>query len=156
MSFPVLPTCMGVEELPGDISLCETAFRGLDRCLDQGMRTESPAQPYARMQVCKPHWIRFNKCVRRRDDLILRSVRRWESGYFSDLDEVSRSEYVEDLDTKMRYFLYAASNTQDQERKKRLEMNAQHCAIRHKSLLNPTLPDEDFEHRDSSAAAIGV
>merc|ERR1719473_595133 len=107
MSFPILPTCMGVEELPSDISLCETVFRGLDRCLDQGMRTESPAQPYARMQICKPHWIRFIKCVKRRDELILRSVTSWERTYYGDLDGRSREEYVQDLDTKMKYFMYA-------------------------------------------------
>merc|ERR550514_1291665 len=130
MIFPILPTCMGVEELDKDISLCETVFRGLDRCLDQGMRTENPKEPYARMQVCKPHWNRFNKCVKRRDELILRNVRTWERKYCAALDERSLKEYVEDLDTKMRYFLYAAANTADDMRKQRLELHAQHCAVR--------------------------
>merc|ERR1719266_2447812 len=81
------------------------------------MIAETASQPYARMQVCKPHWIKFNRCVKRRDELILRSVRKWESEYFSALDEPSRKEYVDDLDTKMRYFLYAASRTPDDAKK---------------------------------------
>mmetsp|Transcript_14314 Transcript_14314/g.42603 ORF Transcript_14314/g.42603 Transcript_14314/m.42603 type:complete len:202 (+) Transcript_14314:95-700(+) len=140
MLFPVLPTCMGVDELAQDIGLCETVFRGLDRCLEQGMKHESPKQPYARMQICKPHWIRFNKCIKRRDELILRSVKKWEQNYFGSLDERSRTEYVDDIDTKMRYYLYAASHTTDDAKKKRMELNAQHCAIRQASLLNPRMP----------------
>mmetsp|Transcript_150659 Transcript_150659/g.419956 ORF Transcript_150659/g.419956 Transcript_150659/m.419956 type:complete len:200 (-) Transcript_150659:211-810(-) len=151
MLFPVLPTCMGVDELSKDISLCETVFRGLDRCLEQGMKFESPGQPYARMQICKPHWIRFNKCVKRRDELILRSVRKWERGYFSALDERSRTEYIEDIDTKMRYFLYAASHTTDDAKKKRMELNAQHCAMRQASLLNP-----HTEESDAGSASVHV
>merc|ERR1711920_774499 len=136
MLFPVLPTCMGVDELSKDISLCETVFRGLDRCLEQGMVNENPAEPYARMQICKPHWIKFNRCVKRRDELILRSVRRWERGYCSSMDGSSFQEYLDDIDTKMRYFLYAANHTSDDAKKKRLENNAQHCALRQASLLS--------------------
>eukprot|EP00929_Paragymnodinium_shiwhaense_P081028 TRINITY_DN42310_c0_g1_i1.p1 TRINITY_DN42310_c0_g1~~TRINITY_DN42310_c0_g1_i1.p1 ORF type:complete len:200 (-),score=66.91 TRINITY_DN42310_c0_g1_i1:161-760(-) len=137
MAFPLLPTQMGVEELAKDISLCETVFRGLDRCLEQGMSHEHPKQPYARMQICKPHWIQFNKCTNRRDDLIMRSVTKWETNYYSSLDKPSRSEYMEDLDTKMRYYLYAASHTQDLQKKKRLEVHAQHMALRQANLLKP-------------------
>mmetsp|Transcript_100056 Transcript_100056/g.173693 ORF Transcript_100056/g.173693 Transcript_100056/m.173693 type:complete len:195 (-) Transcript_100056:35-619(-) len=143
MIYPVLPTMMAVEELPKDISLCESVYRGLDRCLEQGMSYESPSQPYARMQICKPHWIRFNKCVRRRDDLILRNVKKWERSYYSTLDGASKSEYLDDLDTKMRYFLYAASHTLDEQKKKKLEVQAQHCAERQATLLQPTSPIED-------------
>mmetsp|Transcript_42864 Transcript_42864/g.118521 ORF Transcript_42864/g.118521 Transcript_42864/m.118521 type:complete len:203 (-) Transcript_42864:148-756(-) len=137
MAFPVLPVQMGVEELAKDITLCENVYRGLDRCLEQGMAYESASQPYARMQICKPHWIRFAKCTKRRDELIMRSVKKWERNYYSSLDEPSQKEYMEDIDTKMRYFLYAASRMLDLQKKKRLEMNAQHCAIRQMSLLNP-------------------
>eukprot|EP00933_Yihiella_yeosuensis_P043064 TRINITY_DN3778_c0_g4_i1.p1 TRINITY_DN3778_c0_g4~~TRINITY_DN3778_c0_g4_i1.p1 ORF type:complete len:220 (-),score=46.99 TRINITY_DN3778_c0_g4_i1:191-790(-) len=137
MIFPQLPTQMSVEELPKDISLCENVFRGLDRCLVKGMETEDPGQPYARMQICKPHWIRFIKCVKRRDELVLRGVKKWETQYYNALDEKSRKEYVEDIDTKMRYFMYASSHASDTQKKKRLEMNAQHCAIRHQNLLVP-------------------
>lgn len=135
MVFPQLPVMMAVEELPKDISLCETVYRGLDRCLEQGMTHENPGQPYARMQVCKPHWIRFNKCVKRRDDLIMRSVQKWEKDYYFSLNGESKGDYVDDLDTKMRYFLYAASHTLDDQKKKRLEGNAQQCAMRQASLL---------------------
>uniref|UniRef100_A0A6U6JU72 Uncharacterized protein n=1 Tax=Zooxanthella nutricula TaxID=1333877 RepID=A0A6U6JU72_9DINO len=137
MLFPVLPTCMGVEELPKDISLCETVFRGLDRCIVQGTLNENPGQPYARMQICKPHWIRFAKCTKRRDELIMRGIRKWEREYYGSLDDSSRTEYLEDIDTKMRYYLYAASHTNDNTKKGRLELNAQHCALRQASLLNP-------------------
>eukprot|EP00927_Polykrikos_kofoidii_P032382 TRINITY_DN27605_c0_g1_i1.p1 TRINITY_DN27605_c0_g1~~TRINITY_DN27605_c0_g1_i1.p1 ORF type:complete len:201 (+),score=31.26 TRINITY_DN27605_c0_g1_i1:132-734(+) len=137
MAFPMLPTCMGVEELSKDISLCETTFRGLDRCLEQGMSHESPKQPYARMQICKPHWIRFAKCTKRRDELVMRSVKSWERHYYGSLDTDSQRDYLDDLDTKMRYFLYASSHTNEAQKKKRLETNAQQLAIRQASLLNP-------------------
>mmetsp|Transcript_44835 Transcript_44835/g.124762 ORF Transcript_44835/g.124762 Transcript_44835/m.124762 type:complete len:202 (-) Transcript_44835:256-861(-) len=139
MLYPVLPTCMAVDELPKDISLCETSFRGLDRCIVQGRIHESTEHPYARMQICKPHWIKFAKCTKRRDELILRSVRKWERDYYSALDDPSRQEYMEDIDTKMRYFLYAASHTDDEGKRNRLEVNAQHCAMRQASLLNPRM-----------------
>ncbi|CAK0839606.1 unnamed protein product [Prorocentrum cordatum] len=48
---------------------------------------------------------------------------------------MSRDEYREDIDTKMRYFLYAGSHAVDLQKKKRLETNAQHCAIRQAALL---------------------
>merc|ERR1712187_172507 len=137
MIYPVLPTCMGVDELDKDISLCDSQFRGLDRCLEQGMIHEKQSAPYARMQICKSHWIKFNRCVNRRDDLILRSVRKWEKTYYSSLDEESRSNYLEDIDTKMRYFLYAASHTPDSVKKERLEANAQRCAMRQSALIKP-------------------
>eukprot|EP00930_Biecheleria_cincta_P027085 TRINITY_DN19027_c0_g1_i2.p1 TRINITY_DN19027_c0_g1~~TRINITY_DN19027_c0_g1_i2.p1 ORF type:complete len:199 (+),score=28.14 TRINITY_DN19027_c0_g1_i2:68-664(+) len=136
MLFPILPTMMGVDELPKDISLCDNPFRGLDRCIDKGMESEDPAQPYARMQICKPHWIKFIKCVKRRDELVMRGIKRWERTYYDSLDEPSMKEYLEDIDTKMRYFLYASSHTMDQQKRKRLEMNAQHCAVRHANLIN--------------------
>mmetsp|Transcript_36713 Transcript_36713/g.83041 ORF Transcript_36713/g.83041 Transcript_36713/m.83041 type:complete len:201 (+) Transcript_36713:108-710(+) len=151
MLFPALPTCMAVEELSQDISLCETVFRGLDRCLQQGIKHEDPKQPYARMQICKPHWIRFSKCIKRRDDLILRSVRKWERGYFGTLDDRSRTEYVEDIDTKMRYYLYAASHTSDESKKSRMELNAQHCAMRQAALLNPRGSDQQEASAGASA-----
>ncbi|CAK8988466.1 unnamed protein product [Durusdinium trenchii] len=141
MTFPILPTMMGVEELPKDISLCDTVFRSLDRCIDKGIENENANHPYSRMTICKPHWIRFIKCVKRRDELVLRGVKRWERSYYSSLDEPSQSEYLEDISTKMRYFLYAASHTKDLEKKKRLETNAQHCAIRHSNLLKPQAED---------------
>eukprot|EP00440_Ansanella_granifera_P013899 gb/GFBE01015101.1/.p1 GENE.gb/GFBE01015101.1/~~gb/GFBE01015101.1/.p1 ORF type:complete len:199 (+),score=38.17 gb/GFBE01015101.1/:1-597(+) len=137
MVFPILPTMMGTDELPKDICLCDTVFRSLDRCIDKGVETEDPSVPYARMQICKPHWIRFIKCVKRRDELVMRGVKRWERNYYSNLDEPSQKEYVEEIDTKMRYFLYAASHTGDLQKKKRLEMNAQHCAIRQTNLMKP-------------------
>eukprot|EP00439_Symbiodinium_sp_Y106_P054363 s4062_g7.t1 len=135
MLFPILPTMMGVEELPKDICLCDNVFRSLDRCIDKGIESEKADTPYARMQICKPHWIRFIKCVKRRDELVLRGVKRWERNYYGSLDEPSQKEYMEDIDTKMRYFLYAASHSKDVQKKKRLEMNAQHCAIRQSNLL---------------------
>ncbi|CAJ1340145.1 unnamed protein product, partial [Effrenium voratum] len=137
MTFPVLPTMMAVDELPKDICLCDNVFRSLDRCIDKGIESENPATPYSRMQICKPHWIRFIKCVKRRDELVMRGVKRWERSYYSSLDQPSQKEYLEDIDTKMRYFMYAASHSKDGEKKKRLEMNAQHCAIRHSNLLKP-------------------
>lgn len=137
MQYPILPTQMGVDELSKDISLCDSWFRGLDRCLEEGMRTETKSQPYARMQICKPHWIRFLRCTKRRDELVMRDVKKWEHSYYSAMDEASGKEYLEDIDTKMRYFLYAASHTADAQKKKRLEMNAQHCAMRQMSLLQP-------------------
>eukprot|EP00928_Gymnodinium_smaydae_P065678 TRINITY_DN48785_c0_g1_i1.p1 TRINITY_DN48785_c0_g1~~TRINITY_DN48785_c0_g1_i1.p1 ORF type:complete len:229 (-),score=46.07 TRINITY_DN48785_c0_g1_i1:281-874(-) len=152
MIYPILPTCMGVEELPKDISLCDSVFRGLDRCIEQGASNENPSQPYARMQICKPHWIKFVKCTKRRDELLMRSIKRWERGYYSSLDTGSQSEYLEDLDTKMRYFLYASSHTADVQKKKRLEQNAQHCAIRQMSLLNPSRETDG----DVSANVVGV
>merc|ERR1740130_1134683 len=139
MVFPQLPTMMAVEELPKNISLCETVYRGLDRCLEQGMVTENPGQPYARMQICKPHWIRFNKCVKRRDELIMRSVKGWEKDYYFSLDGGSKADYLDDLDTKMRYFLYAGSHTLDEQKKQRLENSAQQCAIRQAALLTPAM-----------------
>ncbi|CAJ1446901.1 unnamed protein product [Effrenium voratum] len=78
MTFPVLPTMMAVDELPKDICLCDNVFRSLDRCIDKGIESENPATPYSRMQICKPHWIRFIKCVKRRDELVMRGVKRWE------------------------------------------------------------------------------
>ncbi|CAE8721110.1 unnamed protein product [Polarella glacialis] len=102
------------------------------------------------MQICKSHWIKFIKCVKRRDELVMRGVKRWERDYYSTLDDPSRKEYVDDIDTKMRYFLYAASHTADDMKKKRLEQNAQHCAVRQSSLLNPRQAD-DYE---SSGAAV--
>eukprot|EP00931_Biecheleriopsis_adriatica_P115907 TRINITY_DN91650_c0_g1_i1.p1 TRINITY_DN91650_c0_g1~~TRINITY_DN91650_c0_g1_i1.p1 ORF type:complete len:201 (-),score=41.88 TRINITY_DN91650_c0_g1_i1:102-704(-) len=148
MVFPALPTMMHVDELPKDITFCDSVFRSLDRCIDKGMESENPQAPYARMQVCKPHWIRFIKCVKRRDELIMRGVKKWERGYYSALDESSKQEYVEDIDTKMRYFLYAASHTSDLQKRKRLEMNAQHCQTRQANLLNPRQHDEE-ESRSS-------
>mmetsp|Transcript_25467 Transcript_25467/g.59289 ORF Transcript_25467/g.59289 Transcript_25467/m.59289 type:complete len:199 (-) Transcript_25467:223-819(-) len=135
MTYPGLPTMMASEELPKEISLCDADYRGLDRCLTQGRLHEVPSQPYARMQICKPHWIRFVKCVNRRDDLVLRAIKKWEHDYCSALDDASRQEYFDDLDTKKRYFLYAASHTSDAGKRSRLEANAQHCAIRQASLL---------------------
>mmetsp|Transcript_25927 Transcript_25927/g.67996 ORF Transcript_25927/g.67996 Transcript_25927/m.67996 type:complete len:188 (-) Transcript_25927:96-659(-) len=135
MQFPILPTCMATEEVNKDISLCESAYRGLDRCLEMGKSYENPSTPYARMQVCKPHWIKFVKCTKRRDELVMRSVKTWERHYYSSLDAPSQAEYLEDLDTKKRYFLYALSRTDDDARRDRFSLNAQHCAIRHASLL---------------------
>lgn len=149
MLYPVLPTCMGVEELPKDINMCDAVFRGLDRCIQQEIINEQPHRPYARMSLCKPHWIRFIKCVKRRDELILRSVRKWEGEYYDSLDDFSRREYVDDINTKMRYFLYAASNTVDVMKKKRLELNAQHCAERQAALLNARR-DEDSSSLSTS------
>merc|ERR1740139_1722364 len=135
MLFPVLPTMMHVHELKSDISLCETTFRGLDRCLENGTLNENPNSPYARMQICKPAWIRFAKCIKRRDELVLRSVKKWERSYYVNLDIPSQKEYIEDIDTKMRYFLYAASHTGEHGKKNRLELSAQHCALRQASLI---------------------
>eukprot|EP00927_Polykrikos_kofoidii_P007511 TRINITY_DN13086_c0_g1_i1.p1 TRINITY_DN13086_c0_g1~~TRINITY_DN13086_c0_g1_i1.p1 ORF type:complete len:207 (+),score=45.88 TRINITY_DN13086_c0_g1_i1:114-734(+) len=156
MAFPQLPTCMGVEELSPDISLCETQFRGLDRCLEQGMSHESPKQPYARMQICKPHWIRFAKCTKRRDELVMRSVKAWERNYYDSLDEESQKDYMDDLDTKMRYFLYAGSHTTEQQKKKRLEMNAQQMAVRQASLLNRRSADGEPQVAAASSGATPV
>mmetsp|Transcript_1568 Transcript_1568/g.3110 ORF Transcript_1568/g.3110 Transcript_1568/m.3110 type:complete len:197 (-) Transcript_1568:112-702(-) len=142
MVFPNLPTMMSRDELPKDICLCDTQFRGLDRCIEKGIMNEDGANPYARMQICKPHWIRFIKCVKRRDELVMRSVKKWEREYYTSLDEPSQKEYIEDIDTKMRYFMYAASHTLDLMKKQRLEVNAQHCAVRQSSLLNPKQPEE--------------
>eukprot|EP00405_Crypthecodinium_cohnii_P009043 CAMPEP_0206432424 /NCGR_PEP_ID=MMETSP0324_2-20121206/7924_1 /ASSEMBLY_ACC=CAM_ASM_000836 /TAXON_ID=2866 /ORGANISM="Crypthecodinium cohnii, Strain Seligo" /LENGTH=199 /DNA_ID=CAMNT_0053898485 /DNA_START=65 /DNA_END=664 /DNA_ORIENTATION=- len=143
MLFPQLPTCMGVEELSKDISLCDSVFRGLDRCLTQGTIHEDDRFPYARMQICKPHWIKFNRCVNRRDELIMRNIKSWEKAYVANLDPASRSEYVDDIDSKMRYFLYAAANTGDAQHRARLEMNAQHCAIRQASLMKSNYDGAD-------------
>mmetsp|Transcript_91595 Transcript_91595/g.144787 ORF Transcript_91595/g.144787 Transcript_91595/m.144787 type:complete len:196 (+) Transcript_91595:42-629(+) len=143
MVYPILPTMMAVEELPDTISLCETPYRGLDRCLEQGMAHENPGQPYARMQICKPHWIQFVKCTKRRDELIMRSVKKWERTYFDALDAQSKTEYLEDLDTKTRYFLYASSHTADTEKKRRLDLNAHQCAVRQAALINPPSSADD-------------
>lgn len=55
--------------------------------------------------------------------------------YYSSLDEPSQSEYLDDISTKMRcdaapsdpwlarYFLYAASHTKDDEKRKRLSLS---------------------------------
>mmetsp|Transcript_29083 Transcript_29083/g.66902 ORF Transcript_29083/g.66902 Transcript_29083/m.66902 type:complete len:188 (+) Transcript_29083:79-642(+) len=136
MAYPVLPTMMSMEELPQDISFCDVAYRGLDRCLVQGRLHEDPKQPYARMVDCRPHWSKFCKCVRRRDERVLRGIKEWERHYCAALDDASKEDYFEDLDTKKRYFLYAASHTADVARRRRFETNAQHCAIRQQSLLS--------------------
>merc|ERR1719230_1023880 len=125
---------MPEEALNPHISLCDIPFRGLDRCMEQGVRYENPGQPYARMQICKPHWIRFNKCVARRDEEVLREIRHWEKWHVGRLEPKERDRYVEDIDVKAQYLQYAASQTTDDERKKRFEKDAMHCARRKKTL----------------------
>lgn len=44
MTFPILPTMMAVEELPKDISLCDAAFRSLDRCIDKAHGSHKGSQ----------------------------------------------------------------------------------------------------------------
>lgn len=43
------------------INMCDHAFRGLDRCMQQFLKLESYWYPYARMQICKPHFHKFDK-----------------------------------------------------------------------------------------------
>lgn len=134
MCYPVLPPMMPPDAISRQTSLCETVFRGLDRCMEQGLRSENPSQPYARMQICKPHWIRFIKCVKRRDEEVLKDIRHWERWHVGRLEPKERERYMEDIDIKAKYFQYAAAQTTDEERRKRLELNAQHCARRQKAL----------------------
>ena len=79
-----------------------TALTKGHKRLDEGIESENASHPYSRMTICKPHWrlvkessrslhwkpasgaslsavrIRFIKCVKRRDELVLRGVKRWE------------------------------------------------------------------------------
>lgn len=43
------------------VSLCDVEFNGLDRCMDASTYNTSEYFPFARMQVCKSHWCRFEK-----------------------------------------------------------------------------------------------
>lgn len=137
MAYPTLPRSMPVDAFPTGIDFCDNQFRGLDRCIENGIRHESSGAPYARMHVCKPMWLRFNKCVKRRDDKVADQVLKWEAKHFMRLDAKEKVDYINDIDTKMQFMLYMAGETEDVEKTKLYNNAAQLCARRQLSLQNP-------------------
>jgi len=113
MTMPALPPNMPRELIPQDISFCDQIFRGIDRCIEQGIRTERVNYPYERMQICKPFWIKFDRCIKRRDEKILNSIYKWETRHMEKMASESRIEYLEDLGRRRKYQEYAYRNTQE-------------------------------------------
>merc|ERR1711964_127357 len=119
--------------LQKDISFCETLFEQIDRCISQGQASESAGQPYARMQVCKPHWVRFSRCVKRRDKAMMNEVLKWEDNFLSRLSEEGKKNYAQELDMRHRYLEYRHDREIDFEKKQRLQHDLDHIRTRAKS-----------------------
>lgn len=146
MSFPLLPENMpaGAVLDKEDIPLCESVYKRLDRCLDQGIINECKDSPFARMQVCKSHWLNFERCVRRRDHKMVKKIFEWERGNFGDLDMKAQNEYLQDMTNKMRYIDYSMQQEPDQGIKQKLERDFMHMRLR-KENLETTLSIEEVK-----------
>jgi len=130
MTLPALPANMPRELIPQDISYCDQIFRGIDRCIEQGIRTERKNYPYERMQICKPFWIKFDKCIKRRDEKIMRSIYKWEARHMEKMAPESKVEYLEDLGRRRKYQEYAYRNTHEPTQKIFHNREAEHLMRR--------------------------
>lgn len=63
MTFPQLPASMPADRIFDDkaIRYCEMEFAGLDRCMEISIAKATERFPFARMQVCKSHFHKFDK-----------------------------------------------------------------------------------------------
>jgi len=134
MSLPALPINMPRELIPTNISMCEVPFKGLDRCIEQGIRTERENYPYERLQICKPFWSKFAKCFRRRDIKIIEAVQRWERDHYEKMTPEFQQEYVNDIRVRRRYQEYAFNNTDDVYKKFFHKREARHLTERSEKL----------------------
>eukprot|EP00397_Hematodinium_sp_SG-2012_P029647 GEMP01031340.1.p1 GENE.GEMP01031340.1~~GEMP01031340.1.p1 ORF type:complete len:204 (+),score=35.00 GEMP01031340.1:34-645(+) len=150
MALPQLPVSMARELIPRKIVTCGVEFQGLDRCMEQLILHQRDNYPYERLQICKPTWIQFNKCVTRRDMRVIRYVTKWESKHYDRMLPETQQEYLEDLARRAKYQDYASINTHCPLKKLLHTRDAIHIQTR---IRNLSLPNEESEE-DGSARSI--
>merc|ERR550537_238693 len=133
MAFPELPRQMPVSLLHAqNFSFCEGMFDGLDRCLSQGMQNETVATPYARLQICKPHYARFARCVKRRDQYVLDEVLKWEHEFVGRLSDRGKEKYADQMDLRKAYLEYRAEREPDAQKQLRFKADLDRLRQRRK------------------------
>jgi hypothetical protein len=118
MAFPDIPKAMPASVLlDKDFSFCEGLFDQLDRCLEGGKRIETKSAPYSRMQTCKPHWMRFKRCVTHRDRNMQGEIMKWEDNFVGRLSSKGKEQYADQMDTRYAYVQYRHAREADEEKK---------------------------------------
>eukprot|EP00386_Alphamonas_edax_P013090 GDKI01040576.1.p2 GENE.GDKI01040576.1~~GDKI01040576.1.p2 ORF type:complete len:180 (+),score=58.21 GDKI01040576.1:98-637(+) len=119
-ALPKVPESMPIELLPTNTNNCDGLSSSLERCIDKGIETERSIAPFARLHVCKPHWVRLTRCVRTRDEGVMRAVEGWEAKHVASMTGKDREAYLEDLKTRMQYLEYVNQRSTDEEELYRL------------------------------------
>ena len=52
------------------------------------------------MQICKPHWMRFNRCVNRRDRNFMDVILKWENTFVQRLSDTGKDKYAKTMDLR--------------------------------------------------------
>ena len=52
------------------------------------------------MQICKPHWMRFQRCVNRRDNYMMDTILKWEDGFVQRLSDAGKEKYAKTMDLR--------------------------------------------------------
>ena len=111
VQLPDLPRMFPPDLLPPENSWCFNRFDALETCVNYGIDREHPKRPFERLSNCKHHWLHFERCIRRRDTAIGKSVKKWEADFTSNLSHDQFNHYLNDLDSKRRYHQYITTST---------------------------------------------
>ena len=111
IQLPDLPPTFPISLLPEN--MCFNKMNSLENCVRYGVEREHPKRPYERLPACKHLWVNFERCVRKRDATIAKSVIQWEKEFTSELDEFETKQYISELELKKRYAHYLSVGSND-------------------------------------------
>ena len=111
IQLPNLPRNFPPHLLPSN--LCLPKMDQLEQCVQYGTEREHPKRPFERLIACKHHWINFERCIRKRDAAINKSVIKWETDFVNSMPFESAGFYQSELETKRRYFQYKSTGSNE-------------------------------------------
>jgi len=97
---------MPAEVLPDDGTACDVLADDLDRCIESCKKVATYWTAFSRMYHCKPYWVKLTRCVRRRDDRIMKAVHKWEFKHYNTLPLSDKEEYMGKMTKRMKYLEY--------------------------------------------------
>eukprot|EP00922_Rhytidocystis_sp_ex-Travisia-forbesii_P031551 GHVS01046691.1.p1 GENE.GHVS01046691.1~~GHVS01046691.1.p1 ORF type:complete len:243 (-),score=30.80 GHVS01046691.1:622-1350(-) len=97
------------------MSSCEKQFDDLDLCVERGVNKAKlrTTNLNSRLMGCKGQWTLFRRCTMYRDAHVMKAILSWENKHVKQLSDDERTNYIDQLQARIRYLEYLSLRTGD-------------------------------------------
>ncbi|SBS96362.1 conserved Plasmodium protein, unknown function [Plasmodium malariae] len=132
------------------VNLCLNYYNNLDTCVTKKYQKNVQSRKYkfTRLHTCKPHYILFSRCIKYRDRKLMNEIKKIELNYYSSLNRINRSIYLNEFSTNLGYHEYLISKQFDSVEKIKLNKELSELRERYNHILKYNLCDDHLPKFD--------
>lgn len=128
-------------------NMCLNYYNILNTCVIKKYEknVQNKKYKFTRLHTCKPHYVLFSRCIRYRDKKLMHHIKKMEWNYFKNLNEESKSAYLNEFLTNLSYHEYLISKLYDGVEKIKFTKELQELRERYNHIVKESEFSDDMK-----------